>query len=306
MNFKYKLFDNAYFIHPTYKVVNLRNTLVQTSHIIKYSTYDTIYVDRELTENLDFVNVNVINESVILITYWPCCYGHIFESLFNLYTFYSNTTYANYKIVVGIPPCHKNLIELANYLFNAKFINAYDLSNVQLVKFDNVILIENFTKHDYFFKFNNEDLKFQIRKYYDNTNTPQYRNVFLTRSVHSPHDQNSILSNLTHVCDFFRGHHFKIIDPQYTTDKDLYNHIKNSRNIITTNGSALCPIIVLNNPNVKVFCLNSKRYLPHGFNTDFEKGLWKHVTSKFDFTYIDSYENKITDNQLNFIIHNLY
>ena len=55
-----------------------------------------------------------------------------------------------------------------------------------------------------------------------------------------------------------------VVDPIFevkTTDKILYNHIKNCKNIIVTNGSALSSLIILK-PKSKIFCLNSKRYLP--------------------------------------------
>jgi hypothetical protein len=321
--FSYTVVNNIYFIPPTYKIHKFVNKLItKTNKIVKYSTFETAYNNHDDFDGI-IDDVKIIDEKIITITYWPPCYGHLFESLFNLYSFYNNNeTYNGYKILVAVPYNSKNIIDLANYLFKDMFINSYDLS--QITEFKEVVLVYNHTNYDCFFKFDNEYVKQHIRNYYQINNSEQYENVFLTRSINGPHDRNSVLSNLDYIINFFIINNFKIIDPQHISDKELYNHIKNSKNIITTNGSALCPLIVLNNPNVKVFCLNSSRYLPewrrnckdenevicnqhinNNINDNFEKNLWKHVTSKFNFTYIDSYKNVITNEQLDYIIKNI-
>ena len=83
----------------------------------------------------------------------------------------------------------------------------------------------------YFMNYNNNTIKNTIREYYNDDTIEQYDNVFLTRSVNSPHDQMSVIENLKDVEIFFSKHNFKIIDPSKTTDKILYNHIKNCKNI---------------------------------------------------------------------------
>ena len=158
-----------------------------------------------------------------------------------------------------------------------------------------------------------------------------YKNIINKSGGENLKNQVELIDKIMSTIDFteLNNHNFKIIDPQHTNDKELYNHIKNAKNIITTNGSALCPLIILNNPNIKVFCLNSNRYLPEWRRScknenevickedilkkkfpeveidNFEKNLWRHVTCKFNFTYVDSYENVITDDQLDYIIKNI-
>ena len=259
-----------------------------------------------------------------MVTYWPECYGHVLESIFHLYELYNNIKYLEYKILLCIP--FKNLQNLAIFLFKDRFINSLELPQEYLISFKETILIHNYLMTPNFFKFNNDILKNTIRTYYNNDDIKQYKNVFLTRQINSPHDNWSMLENLLEITNFFIKHNFIIIDPQNITDSELYNHIKNAKNIITTNGSALCPLIILNNFNINIFCLNSQRYLPEWrklckneidvqdiinnnpdilINDNFEKKLWKPITSQFNFTYIDSYENNINEEQLQFIITNL-
>ena len=322
-NYIFNVVNDVYFIPQSKMLISKSNK------IIKYSTHHTIYTDDVIfCETID--NVKIMNEKVITITFWHLCYGHLLDSLYNLYSFWKNNkTYTDYKILLVIPLYSKNIIDLANYLFKDKFINSFDLP--QIIEFNEVVLVQNHGECNYFFKYQDEDVKEHIRNYYNNNDCKQYENVFLTRSINSGHDAYSVLSNLKYIVDFFILHNFTIIDPQHISDIELYNNIKHAKNIITTNGSALCPLITLNNPNVKIFCLNSNRYLPKWRQScknenevvckedfmkktlseaeinheNFEKNLWRAVTSKFNFTYIDSYENVITDQQLDYIIKNI-
>ena len=149
--------------------------------------------------------------------------------------------------------------------------------------------------------------------------------MFITRSINNQHDSWSTLENLVDLNNFFEDNNFLVIDPQYYSDKKLFQLLNNAKCIVTTNGSALCPLITLNNFNAKVFCLNSRRYLPEwrrGIKNDeeldlllasqpdlvdinFEKKLWHPITSRFNCTYIDSFENKISNSQLNNLLSHI-
>ena len=194
--------NDIYLIPPTYRTNhNIVNKLItKFNKIIKYSTFDTAYTDNDVFNGI-IDNVKIMDEKIITITYWPPCYGHLLESLFNLYSFYINKPYNGYKILLGIPPNSKNMIDLANYLFKDIFIKSYDLP--QIVEFKEVVLIHNHTNYDCFFKFDNDHVKEHIRTYYNSNNIQHYDNVFLTRSINGYHDMKSVLSNLDYITNFF-------------------------------------------------------------------------------------------------------
>ena len=329
--YQYDIYDDTYYLPPKHNLKPFKNALInKNKKFIRYSTFYTTYPsqynkEKELFDtNIDFQDVNIIDSKIIMATYWPNCYGHVFDTIYVLYNFYLNTSnnYSDeYKYMLYIPYVFDNLLVLAKFLFGEKLINSGDLNQNKLIKMNNVILIKNHVSMKYYFDYNNNIIKNTIRDYYDDDTIEQYDNVFLTRSVNHGHDKKCVLENLKDVELFFSKHNFKIIDPSKTTDKKLYNHIKNCKNIIVTNGSTLTSLIILN-PKMKVFCLNSKKYLPNWrkeiknnieyeniivnnkelLNKDFEKKLWFPTTKNFNFTYIDSFNNIITPEQLVCII----
>jgi capsular polysaccharide biosynthesis protein len=121
--------------------------------------------------------------------------------------------------MLDIPTYFNSLIVLANFLFGDKLINSSNLNPNNLIKMNQVILIKNHTDMQYFMHYNNNIIKNTIREYYNDDTIEQYDNVFLTRSINTPHDQMSVIENLKDVEIFFSKHNFKIIDPSKTTDK---------------------------------------------------------------------------------------
>jgi capsular polysaccharide biosynthesis protein len=226
--------------------------------------------------------------------------------------------------MIYIPPVLENLSTLAKHLFGESLINTNSLDQTKLHHFNELILIKNHTDMKYFFTYNDTDFKHTLREYYNDNNIVSLNNVFLTRSINSDHDRYSVLDNLAEVETFFKLQGFHIVDPSKTTDKYLYNVIKQTKNLIVSNGSTLTSLIILESHS-KVFCLNARRYLPDWrkdcknaeeeariikidpsvITDNFEKNLWRPTTKNFDFIYIDSFLNKITNVQLEYIIANL-
>jgi hypothetical protein len=332
--YQYDIYNDTYYVPPKHNLISFRYALInKNKELIKYSTFYSTYSsdynkEKELFDtNVDFQDVNIIDTKIIMATYWPECYGHVFDTIYVLYNFYLNTSIVyscDYKYMLCIPPQFNNLIILANFLFGEKLINSSSLNQNKLIKMNKVVLIKNHADMKYFFDYNNNIITNTIRAYYDDDKIEQYDNVFLTRSINNCHDNRSVIENLKDVENFFSKHNFKIIDPSKTTDKILYNHIKNCKNMIVTNGSTLTSLIILK-PNIRIFCLNSKRYLPNWrkeiknnkeyeniiqnnkdlLNDNFEKHIWYPTTKLFDFMYIDSFNNIITTEQLDFIIQTI-
>lgn len=292
--------------------------------IIRYSTFDDCFDETYISACNDFesqfiqTSVNKEGLSVIAVTYWPACYGHIIESMFHLYDAYLNRSFLHHKVMLGIPSGNNNLIQLAKYLFGDRFINSFEFDGDEIVKIDSVVLIHNYMNTSNWFKWNNDQMLLEIKKFYDNSYIFSPKGVFLTRSVHSNHDKNSVLANLDEINKFFIDIGFFVIDPQFASDRDLYNYTKNCEILVTTNGSALTPLVFFKELRCKIYCLNSSRYLPdwrrllkndtelknyleknsaHKLN-DFEKELWEVVTKRFEFEYIDSFENIVETNRL--------
>ena len=333
MNYNFDKLENVYYITPYNKdLIPCNNLLIDNNkNIIRYSTFYSTYptdVNKDIINvlsksHINFNDTSLIDEHVTLITWWPNCYGHIYDSLYHFYVF-NKTVNCDGKFLLWIPPSNKNMINLANFLFGDKLINAEYFKHNKLVKIKKLTLIKNHTNMPYFFNYNYDNFKITVRENYNDNSVKEYENVFLTRSDDTIHNKKSIIDNLKEVEEFFYNHNFEIINPEHITDKQLYNHIKNAKNIVLTNGSALSSLIILN-PNMKVFCLNSMRYLPPWrknckdekevediinndptiINNNFEKNLWRNTTSTFDFVYIDSFMNIITSEQMEFIINNI-
>jgi hypothetical protein len=317
---------NFYYICPrNSNLLNFRNVFFEDKKILKYSTYDTCfdapYNDKQnlfYKENIDSLKIDKIDEKVVYVTYWPECYGHVLESLFHLHLFLSVACDSDSKILLNVPLKFSNLLELIDFLFGDRFINAATLNQESLIKFTELTLIQNYNNTPNFFKFSDLVLLEKIRKFYttgtiDFSSTENYKNIFLTRSINSPHDEWSVLKNFSEINYFFESKGFTIIDPQNFSDKKLFQILSEAEVIVTTNGSALCPLIALENYQAKIYCLNSQRYLPEWrrnvssheeledllsknpslIEDNFEKNLWKSVTSKFNFSYVDSFDNRI-------------
>jgi hypothetical protein len=333
MDYNFELLENVYYVTPYNKeLINCDNLLIDNNkQIVPYSTFYSTYSTNVNEDKINvlsksFINFNdvtLIDEHIIMITYWPHCYGHIYDSLYHFYVF-SKTVNHDGKFLLWIPPSNNNVINLANILFGDKLINAEYFEHNKLVKLKKLTLIKNHTDMPYFFNYNYDNFKITLRDNYNDNSVKEYENVFLTRSVDTIHNKNSTIDNLKEVEDFFYNHNFKVINPDHVTNKQLYNHIKNAKNIVLTNGSVLSNLIIIN-PVMKVFCLNSMRYLPRWrkncknekelediinnnptiINNNFEKKLWRNTTSAFDFVYIDSFMNIITSEQMEFIINNI-
>jgi hypothetical protein len=277
--------------------------------------------------SLDISDVEIISQKVIYVTYWPECYGHILESLFNLHEIAYSQDYEEFYVLLNIPNKFSNLVELANFLFSGRLLNSADFNQNKLIKFQALRLIHNYMGTPNFFKFSDDSLLNLIREFYSSDNSltvnGDHRDfIYLTRTINNQHDAWSALENLDYLNNFFENNNFLVIDPQFYSDKKLFQLLNKAKCIVTTNGSALCPLITLNNFNAKVFCLNSQRYLPEwrkGIKNEeeliellatqpnlveinFEKKLWHPITSKFNFTYVDSFENKISNDQLNALL----
>jgi hypothetical protein len=101
---------------------------------------------------------------------------------------------------------------------------------------------------------------------------------------------------------------------------DLYHTLKHAKTVISTAGSAMTTLMLAAQPSSRWFCLRSQSYQPAwrlnvtseadmppnaGALPDFEKEIWAKATSKRDFHYVNSFNNTITDAQLEDIMVNL-
>ena len=305
---KYIYIPNNYPVLKNWLIDIEHFTLEKKSHFNNYNMIEQNQILKENINNTNISNAIILEENVIMITYWPHCYGHILDSLMVIYTYYQQNYdffyKNNYKIFLGYEP-NNNIKELCDLFFKDIFINAFDFNTTNLVKIKNVYLIENHTENKNFFKWFNNDFKLTVRNYYTDDTKTSYDNVFLTRSVGTnpdrvAHNKYSTIDNYEYVDNFFSNNNFKIINPEYMTNKEVYNNIKNAKNIITLGGSGICQLFFIDNSKSKWFCLRAKRYI-----SEFETKLHLPITSRFDWTYIDSIDNIISDSQLNYILNNL-
>jgi hypothetical protein len=327
---------NPYYVPPINNLFrDFRNCFFDCEKkLVQFSVYDTCY-PQQLQAKLNLLNsqaleiseVEYISKKVLYVTYWPECYGHILESLFHLHYVANSRDYDDFYVLLNVPGKFPNLVELVNFLFKDRLLNSANFNQNKLIKFEALRLIHNYMMTPNFFKFSDENLSNIIREFYSNDNSlisnEENRDfIFLTRNINNQHDTWSTLINLVDINKFFEKNNFLVIDPQFYSDKKLFLILNKAKCIVTTNGSALCPLITLTNFDAKIFCLNSQRYLPEwrrGIKNDdeleellaaqpnlvdinFEKNLWRPITSKFNFTYIDSFENKISNNQLNTLL----
>lgn len=332
-NYKFHYFNNSenifFFVPPENKdLVNLRQYLINNKKKVisncvskLHYPYNINKINNDL-QKIDFENNIFINYKIIIITAWKPTYGHIFESVFNLYNFFHENKYneKGFKILIYVNKNLIHLIKLSKYLLGDNIIFSNDLPQDNLIIFPEVILIENLIGSYFFHRFENKELILKIRNYFEDNTIESYENIFISRKE----DNNRNLKNLIQIEEFLKKNNFKIIYGDDISDIEKYNRIKNAKNIIITNGSALHILIYLESKS-KIFCLNANSYLPLWrakcknekeleqilkkspklIFDDFEKNLWKGITSKFNFNYIDSFNNIITDKQLQYIIENL-
>lgn len=332
------------YINNTYKNARLITELNKNNSITQYNNYTDVMIDTNFDiikdsvywcsydynnmnniiklHNNDIFNNNIfkIKEKCLVITKWMSSYGHLLDSITLLYDFYiqHNLHNSNYKVLISIPSNEKNILEIANILFNDKLINLneYD-KKYNCIEFDEILLITNHTSNNYFLSFPNLS-KTKIQDYFNDDIISSYDNIFISRP-NNPLYNRRLLTNHNELETFFSNNNFKVIIPDYIDNKTLYNQIKHAKNIVITNGSALCTLIFINE-NTKIFCLNSASYLPAWRRKcktadevdsslwkidNFEKNIWKNTINKYNFTYIDSFDNIITEDQTKFIIDNL-
>jgi len=281
--------------------------LIKNSHFNNYNMTKQNQILQENINNTDISNAINLKENVIMITYWPDCYGHILDSLMVIYTYYKKNydffNKNNYKIFLGYKPSD-NIKEICDIFFKDILINAFDFKT-NLVKIKNVYLIESYPGDKYFHKWSNSEFKLKVRNHYTDDTINSYDNVFLTRTVgNNPHmiqhNKYSMINNLKYVENFFSNNNFKILNPEYMTNKETYNYIKNAKNIITLGGSGISQLFFIDTSESKWFCLRAKRY-----QSKFETQLHIPITSRFNWTYIDSIDNIISDLQLKYVLDNL-
>jgi hypothetical protein len=277
------------------------------------------YIKQQIIKNNpNDINTININHKCIAVTQWWKSYGHLLDSLTVLHEYYEIYSYKSkgYKVILNIPFNEVKIIEIAEILFGDDFINLYNYDmNYNYIRFDTIDLFNNHCNTPSFLKFPDISSNKIIEKINDSS-LNSCENVFMTRSFIPLH---RILDNHNELELFFKNKGFNIINPEIISNKELYNTIKHAKNIIITNGSALTNLIFINK-NTKIFCLNSASYLPewrrsckteHDIDhnlwaiNNFEKNIWKNKVSQYNFTYVDSFLNKISNEQCEVILSSL-
>lgn len=258
-----------------------------------------------------------IDENVVLITSWHQSWGHLIDSICVLTDFFyrHRLNELGYKVMLSVPECPwaENVLEIARTLLGNHFVNLRELEDSKrLLSFQEVILVHQAPSKVSFLSFPQNVVNILQNQWNDGIENNAY-NVFLTRSTTNVY---RILENHGEVEHFFRTHGFLIIDPESHSNEALFNLLKNARNIVITNGSALSSLIFFRLTS-RIFCLNSAGYQPkwrQGIASerdlpsdakereDFEKRIWRNAVSRFNFTYVDAFMNRISDEQLNDVI----
>jgi len=272
MNYSVNKYENAKFITKTnYENNALRNSsncygytdaIIDNNfnliyYSVYYSTYDynkynndikNMYFNKDCLNNKFF-----INENCLMITTWFRSYGHLMDSLTIIYDFYIKYRLydSNYKIIISIPPNETNVLEVARILFGDNIINLFSYEDIySFIEFKHLLLISNHVEFSYFLSYPDSAANKLIENFND-PNIISYENVFISRP-HNINPNSRLLKNLPELEVFFRNNNFKIIVPDMMNIKTLYNIIKNSKNIIITNGSALSNLFIMNK-NTKYF-----------------------------------------------------
>jgi len=260
---------------------------------------------------------NRIDQKVVLITSWPPSWGHLIDSICVLADFFyrHRLNELGYKVMLSVPECPwaENVLETSRILLGSHFLNLREFEDSKrLLSFQEVILIHHAPSKASFLSFPQNVVNILQNQWDDGIETNTL-NVFLTRSTINVY---RILENHGEVEHFFRDHGFLVIDPESHSNYALYNLLKNAGNIVITNGSALSSLIFFRLTS-RIFCLNSAGYQPHWRQSiaserdlppdanereDFEKSIWRNAVSRFNFTYVDAFMNRISDEQLKIVI----
>jgi hypothetical protein len=276
---------------------------------------------KQLINDTVIGDAKYINQKVVLISKWHLFYGHLIDTLTVLADFFyrHRLNELGYKVMLQVPldiPEFANILEIAKTLLGSHFENLIDLEEPQrLLQFREVILIHHSTISKSFLSLP-QSVTNILQTQWDNGIDSPWNNVFISRSTRNTI---RVLKNHVEVEDFFRRHGFFVINPEPFSNRELYNIVKGAKNIVITNGSALSSLIFLHISS-RIFCLNSRGYQPswrHGIASekelppdadqreDFEKRIWKNAVSRFNFTYVDAYLNRITDEQLDEVMQSL-
>jgi hypothetical protein len=248
-----------------------------------------------------------------------------------LYDFYHKLKLDNFNIFILSD--NDNINNILNNVFKDNLINISEiidkyynminnLSIIPIIQIKKLILIQNSPGMSTFLSFP-KSFNLKLNNHYLNENIKSYDNIFIDRSFSNHISeftkiQYRKLQNFEDLRDFFSKNNFNIINPESIDMHIFINYIKNAKNIITTAGSALCNLLFYSY-DTRIFCLRSSDYLPawrkfcnnekdviNKFkDEDFEKKIFENVVKKFDFHYIDSFNNIITDKQLKYIIDNI-
>ena len=318
--------SNLYYIPTTTVLDNVYNGILfdDKRKIVSYSSFNVLGYDKtSLEEGLKPLvtmadrEANRIEHKVVLITTWPPSWGHLIDSICVLTDFFyrHRLNELGYKVMLLVPECPwaENVLEAARLLLGSHFVNLQELEDPKrLLSFQEVILIQHAPSSVSFLSFPQNVVNILQNQWNDGIENDAY-NVFLTRSTTNVY---RILENHGEIEHFFRDHGFVVIDPESHSNSALFNLLKNARNIVITNGSALSSLIFFRLTS-RIFCLNSAGYqpqwrqgiaserdLPSDANEreDFEKRIWKNAVSRFNFTYVDAFMNRISDEQLNSVI----
>lgn len=330
MNQSSTTLNNLYYVPPRHlSLYRYRNRFLKnTKEICQYSTYKDCWdvssaEDKEalLSDYVDYKLAETINESIVYVTYWPECYCHVYETLFNLHKYVEDES--NRKVLLNIPSHFPNLIDLANHIFGDRLLNSSLFEQDRMYLFLETTIVPNFRGgNPYFFMWNDPRLVGKIQRYWENQDVPSHDRIFLTKTSQNPKD---LLDNLCDIEKVLSDMGFTIVYPELESDSNLFNMIRNARVIVVGNGSSLCPLVTLQNYSARIFILNARRYLPklrqpcrtqqeverllqeqpQLYLDDFEKSLWRPVVSRFNTTYLDSFENKITKEQLGMLLRDL-
>ena len=295
---------------------DIKTVILGSTYYVKYN-YSQYNDSIQNDTNIDINNYIYISNKCIKITLWMSGWGHLIDSILNLANFYYNNKFdeQEYKVLLDIPVHLENILEISTILFGNNLININSkyFDQNKLIKIPELILIKNDPSELYFLNFQDNILN-KLHNYWNDDNIQSVDNIFLTRIKLPEH---RILKNHDDLESYFSNKNFSVINPEYLSNKEVFNIVKNAKNIIITNGSALCSLIYINK-NTKIFCLNSESYLPNWRQKcksiedipidnvfDFEKLIWKTMTKQFNFTYIDSWLNIITEEQCTYIMNNL-
>ena len=322
--------SDLYYVPPRHEDLwRYRNRfLTPTKEIVPFSTFNDCWEvssaeDKKslLEQYIDWTRVETVNESVVYVTYWPECYGHVFETFFHLHKYIEGDKEC--KVLLNIPDHFPNLIDLADHIFGDRLLNSSLFDQRRLYTFRDATIVPNFKGgNPDFHMWNDMALLGKIWSYYDKPSAPSYDRVMLTKTSK---DSSDVLDNLTDIEGLLRDNGFIVINPQHESDSFLFNALKNARFIVLGNGSSLCPLVTLQNHSARIFIINARRYLPKWRQPcrtqhevmqlvnetpqlaldDFEKSHWLPITSRFNTTYLDSFDNRITDEQLKELSSNI-